>query len=265
MIKRLEYVHLRNYLHRDIKPQNFVMGIKQKKQQVFLIDFGLSKKYMRNKQHIPYVEGRSMIGTVRYASVNTHLGIQPTRRDDLQSLIYVISYFLYGRLPWQGQSAPTLSEKYNKILAIKIENKPQNLFKTLPEQMRDNFVEIFKHVRGLKFQQKPNYEMIKGRIRECMGSLGFENDYMFDWVEVKKKENLLQRSSKSPSQLKMVKSTSKHTSNNQSTILPLLNRSRFDKSEKRYDKKNKTQEKLNQLSLEQTLQRIKGIRQSIKK
>lgn len=95
--------------------------------------------------------------------------------------------------------------------------------------------------------------MIKVKIRDSMNNLGFENDYMFDWVEVKKKDSLLERVSKSQSELKTIKTTSRHMGNNQSTILPLLNKSRFEKSEKRYEKKDKIEEKFNELSLEQTL------------
>jgi casein kinase I family protein HRR25 len=78
-----------------------------------------------------------MVGTVRYASINTHLGIEPARRDDLEALVYIVYYFLYGRLPWQGLTAPTVTEKYNKILALKVENKPEVFFKNLPNGIRD--------------------------------------------------------------------------------------------------------------------------------
>lgn len=102
MITRVEYMHTQNFLHRDMKPDNFMMGHTSKKTQVYLIDFGLSKRYRDPKtgEHIPYRDGKSLTGTARYASVNTHIGVEQARRDDLESIGYILLYFLKGVLPW---------------------------------------------------------------------------------------------------------------------------------------------------------------------
>jgi serine/threonine protein kinase len=102
MISRLEYMHNNNFIHRDMKPDNFLMGVGGKANTVYMIDFGLSKRYRDPKtgQHIPYRDGKSLTGTARYASVNTHIGIEQSRRDDLESVGYILLYLLKGTLPW---------------------------------------------------------------------------------------------------------------------------------------------------------------------
>jgi casein kinase 1, alpha len=100
MIGRIEFVHNKNFIHRDIKPDNFLMGIGRHCNKLFLIDFGLAKKYRdnRTRAHIPYREDKNLTGTARYASINAHLGIEQSRRDDMESLGYVLvktkSHFL---------------------------------------------------------------------------------------------------------------------------------------------------------------------------
>ncbi|CAN6463029.1 unnamed protein product [Victoria cruziana] len=122
MITRIEYVHSKGFLHRDIKPDNFLMGLGKKANQVYIIDFGLAKRYRDSttNRHIPYRENKNLTGTARYASCNTHLGFEQSRRDDVESLGYVLLYFLRGSLPWQGVRAATKKQKYDKICEEKV-------------------------------------------------------------------------------------------------------------------------------------------------
>jgi serine/threonine protein kinase len=124
ILQRIEFLHTNHFLHRDIKPDNFLMGLTQKKSQhiVYIIDFGLSKRYREPKtgEHIPYRDNKELTGTARYASVNTHLGVEQSRRDDCESIGYIMLYFLKGSLPWQGLQGRTKEEKYNRIKDKKV-------------------------------------------------------------------------------------------------------------------------------------------------
>ncbi|KAJ7929433.1 casein kinase I isoform delta [Mycena leptocephala] len=152
---RIEYVHSRNFIHRDIKPENFLMGIGKHGHQVHVIDFGLSKKFRDPKSdfHIPYKQNKRPTGTARYSSINTHLGIEPTRRDDLESLAYMLLYFLGGVLPWQGVEAPTKKQRYDRIMMKKITTPLDILCGTFPTE----FSIFLSYSRQLCFDDKPDY------------------------------------------------------------------------------------------------------------
>ena len=121
MLERVDTFHSRHLIHRDIKPANFVIGTGEQCNIVFCVDFGLSKRFRhpKNLHHIPHRDGRSLTGTPRYASINNHLGIEQSRRDDLESIAYVLVYFLKGSLPWQGLKAKNAQKKYRLILEKK--------------------------------------------------------------------------------------------------------------------------------------------------
>lgn len=180
MLTRIEYVHSKCFLHRDVKPDNFLMGTNRKSHQVYLIDFGLSKRFMDPKsgQHIPYRTGKSLTGTARYASVNTHLGLEQGRRDDLEGLIYVLLYFLRGSLPWQGLQAANQKEKYHKI-CLKKQNIPvRELCKGLPPE----FGTLLCYTRNIKFDEAPNYNYCRKLLREVFEQNCLTLDYVYDWT-----------------------------------------------------------------------------------
>ena len=132
----------------------------------------------RTGQHIEYQEGKSFLGTRRYASISTHLGIEQSRRDDLESLGYVLIYFLKGSLPWMNLRAKNIKEKYEKIKEKKIMTKLEELCKGLPEE----FVQYCTYCRTLKFEDKPDYAYLRSLFKNLMKSLNHEYDYKFDWV-----------------------------------------------------------------------------------
>ena len=127
-------MHSRHLIHRDVKPDNFLIGKGKNKNQVYVIDFGLAKRFRDPKtgDHIPYKDGKSLTGTARYASIYTHLGIEQSRRDDLEAIGYVLMYLNTGSLPWQGLKAKTQKEKYQKIMEKKISTSLEELCKDFP-------------------------------------------------------------------------------------------------------------------------------------
>lgn len=183
MVTRIEYVHSKGFLHRDIKPDNFLMGLGRKANQVYIIDFGLAKRYRDSttNRHIPYRENKNLTGTARYASCNTHLGIEQSRRDDLESLGYVLLYFLRGSLPWQGLKAATKKQKYDKICEKKLSTPIEVLCKSHPVE----FASYFHYCHSLTFDQRPDYGFLKRLFRELFSREGYEFDYIFDWTILK--------------------------------------------------------------------------------
>ncbi|WJX28366.1 Casein kinase 1-like protein 1 [Trifolium repens] len=187
MIKRVEFVHSKSFLHRDIKPDNFLMGVGKRENQVYCIDFGLAKKYRDSSthQHIPYRENKNLTGTARYASMNTHLGIEQSRRDDLESVGYVLMYFLRGSLPWQGLQARTKREKYEKIRDKKVSTSIEALCRGYPTE----FASYFHYCRSLRFDDRPDYAYLKRIFRDLFIREGFQSDYVFDWTILKYEES----------------------------------------------------------------------------
>nr|XP_020732418.1 casein kinase I-like [Odocoileus virginianus texanus] len=186
MISRLEYVHTQNLIHRDIKPENFLMGTGQQGNKLFLIDFGLAKKYRdpSTGQHIRHRKGKSVTGTPLYASISAHLGIQQSRRDDMESLGYVLMYFNRGSLPWQGLQGATMKQTFEKIREVKTTTSIDVLCDGFPIQ----FAMYLKHCRGLSFEEAPDYRYLRRLFRLLFRTLNYQYDYAFDWIVLKQKE-----------------------------------------------------------------------------
>ncbi|GMM54522.1 hypothetical protein DAKH74_011380 [Maudiozyma humilis] len=180
MICRVQYMHGRSFIHRDIKPDNFLMGAGRRGATVHAIDFGLSKKYrdFNTHQHIPYRENKSLTGTARYASLNTHLGIEQSRRDDLESLGYMLIYFCKGSLPWQGLKATTKKQKYDRILEKKLCISVELLCQGLPVE----FAQYMTYCRNLAFDEKPDYLYLARLFKDLSTRLDYHNDHLFDWT-----------------------------------------------------------------------------------
>ena len=182
ILNRIENLHKHHFIHRDIKPENFLIGTENKSNIVYLVDFGLSKRYKnpKNHQHIPYREGRFLTGTARYVSINTHLGIEQSRRDDLESIGYVMVFFLKGSLPWQGLKTGT--DKYTRIMEKKLQIPTEILCFGLPDE-----ISIYlNYCKSLRFEDRPDYDYLRGLFIKLLGTCtcvyGLTKENLkFDW------------------------------------------------------------------------------------
>lgn len=180
LLYRLMDLHQCGYIHRDLKPENIVIGPIENNKDIYLIDFGLSKRFINNKgEHIQMKDKQPIVGTLRYISINMHKQLEQSRRDDLESLLYVIIYFILGDLPWMNIKTKTRKEKYTKIYQIKCNTVPDILCNKLPEE----FKKIFDIVLKLEFTERPNYDSILTIIQQFMNNYGFKYDLLFDWNE----------------------------------------------------------------------------------
>ena len=175
IINLIEKVHNCGFIHRDIKPNNFMFGVGNKKYDLHILDFGLSKKFFKNRKHIEIKTNKSLVGTARYTSINIHNGIEPSRRDDLESICYMLIYFLKGSLPWQGLKKQKNVDHIDLIGEVKLSTSVKILCKDIP----NCFMDFLEHIRNLSFEERPDYKYLKNLLLDCSKDYKVNLEYEF--------------------------------------------------------------------------------------
>ena len=185
LLERIEYVHSKNYIHRDIKPHNFLIG-ENNPQLIYIIDFGLSKKYRSDRgNHVKFTISKHITGTPRFSSANSMRGVEQSRRDDLESICYILIYFFKGFLPWQGLKIVSKIQRLHAITRMKKYIKVESLCEGLPEEI----FAFFKYIKKLDFTGNPNYDYLKNLLDSILHKNGFINDCHFSWIKEGERNN----------------------------------------------------------------------------
>ena len=177
MIETIEFIHSKSFVHRDISTNNFLIGLGKNCSRIYLTDFGMAKKLTNGFCQQPVRIQRPLIGTPRFASIAAHRGQELSRKDDLESLVYVLLYLIRGSLPWSGLSANSSREKLEQIVQIKVSFSVSSLCEGLPVE----FLCFVQHIRSLKSFDIPTYQQLRLMFRTLADKNGIEYDGQFEW------------------------------------------------------------------------------------
>ena len=174
-------MHSKGYVHRDVKPDNFVIGLGEVSDTIYIVDYGLSKSYISKSdgKHLPNCSDKKLSGTIRYASVNAHMGYEQSRRDDLESLGYTLIYFMKGRLPWQGLQGVDKSDRQERVFNAKVRTSLDDLCKGLPTDM----LTYMYYCRSLSYEDTPAYRTLRREFKNYFKSKRMNIGFEFDWVK----------------------------------------------------------------------------------
>ena len=242
MVNILQYIHDRHIIHRDIKPDNFVMGAQEDNAKLYILDFGLAKKYRSSRTLVqyPYVKKKKLTGTARYASIHALEAYEQSRRDDLESVGYVLMYFLRGNLPWQGLKVRSKEDRYKKILEKKKETSSQDLCKEFPHE----FFEYVDYSKNLEYEENPDYDFLRQKFLDVLKGLNEEMNYIYDWTtksDLKKRQNKKSREN-SENEIEGDRENDGGNEQNEQKDLESNNHDQLDRINTRNIKRNETQD-----------------------